>query len=73
MVTADVLSLETLEVGNGRHVHILDLIGALESEDEEDMLRMLLHGWTQAQVATEFGVVQSTISRRLKRLVGRAA
>ena len=73
MTALDVLPSTTLLVGGPRHVHVLDLIGALENEQEEDLLRQLLHGWTQAEVAIEFGVHQSTVSRRLKRLVGRAA
>jgi len=73
MATTDVLPAETIEVGGARHLRVLDIIWALESEEEEDMFRMLLHGWTQEQVAKEFRVHQTTISRRLKALMRRAA
>jgi DNA-directed RNA polymerase specialized sigma24 family protein len=72
MATTDVLPAESIPVGGGRHLLLLDLIGALGDEEEEDMLRLLLHGWTQEQVADELKVAQSTVSRRLKRLVARA-
>lgn len=73
MATTDILPADTVVVGGGRHLLVLDLIRALESEEEEEMLRLVLHGWTQEQVAKELGVVHSTISRRLKRLIQRAA
>lgn len=72
MSTGDVLSLENLVVGGGRHVQLLDLIDALRSEEEEDMLRMLLNGWSQEKVGEDLGIDQATVSRRLKRLVQRA-
>jgi DNA-binding NarL/FixJ family response regulator len=73
MVTTDILPAEAMEVGGGRHLLVLDLIAAIESEQEEDMVRLLLHGWTQEEVAVELGVHQSTVSRRLKALMRRAA
>jgi len=73
MQTTDILSAETLPVGGGRHLLLLDLIAALEDADEEDLLRLVLVGWTQMQIAEELGVAQSTVSRRLKRLIFRAA
>jgi DNA-directed RNA polymerase specialized sigma24 family protein len=73
MSSTDILPAGTLAVGGLRHVLVLDLISSLESAEEEDLFRMALHGWTQAQIAGELGVDQSTVSRRLKRLIGRAA
>jgi DNA-directed RNA polymerase specialized sigma24 family protein len=73
LATTDILPVNTLQVGGGRHIALMDLLAALESEEEEDMLRLLLHGWTQAQVAVELGIHQTTVSRRLKVLVKRAA
>lgn len=46
----------------------MDLLGSIQSEEEEDLVRLLLHGWKQQDIALEFGVHQTTISRRVNRL-----
>lgn len=73
LTPADILPAERLQVGGRLHVALLDLIDALEGEQDEDLLRLTLHGWTQAQVAIELGIHQTTVSRRLKALLARAA
>lgn len=65
----DLLAPERLIVGGKRHTQMLDILQSLTSEEEEDLLRLVLHGWSQADIAEEFGVQQGTISKRLRRLL----
>lgn len=66
--TWDFLPLDKLHVGSRRHTWTMDLLGSIATEEEEDLVRLLLHGWKQQDIAAEFGVHQTTISRRVSRL-----
>lgn len=72
MHSTDILSPERLLVGGKRHVQVVNLLTNLVSEEEEDLLRLVLHGWSQADIAEEFGVTQGAISKRLRRLLRNA-
>lgn len=70
--TGDVLNVGRLYVGNKRHVQVLDLIRAIKTEEEEDLVRLVIYGWPQEAIAAEYGVHQSNISRRLRAILNRA-
>ena len=72
ITTSDVLNISRLHIGATPHVKVLDLIRAIRSEDEEDLVRMVLYGWTQADIAIEYGVNQSSVSRRLATILRHA-
>jgi len=71
--STDLVSPEGLKVGKSRHIYILDLIDAIRSFDDEEMLVFLYGGRTQIEIADMLGVNQSSVSRRLKRLITRAS
>lgn len=70
--TSDLIPVERVLVGGKRHTQVVDLITSLGSEEEEDLLRLVLHGWTQQDIASEFGVTQGAISKRLRKLLRNA-
>lgn len=70
--TGDFLPLNRLYVGSKKHTQTMDLLSAIQSEDEEDLVRLVLHGWNQQSIAEEFGVHQTTIGRRLRRILRHA-
>ena len=67
--SVDLIPAERIMVGGKRHLQVVNLLANLASEEEEDLLRLVLHGWSQMEIAAEFGVSQSTISKRLRRLL----
>lgn len=67
--TVDLIPAERILVGGKRHIQVVNLLVNLSSEEEEDLLRLVLHGWNQRDIAAEFGVSQSAISKRLRRLL----
>jgi DNA-binding NarL/FixJ family response regulator len=69
----DVAAADRLTPGSGRHCFLLDLIASIESEDEEDIVRLAHHGWSQAEIAIEFGITQQAVSKKLKQIVSRSS
>jgi len=59
-------------VGGKRHVQVMNLLANLSSEEEEDLLRSVLGGWTQQDIAQEFGMSQTTVHRRIRQLLKHA-
>ena len=70
--SVDLIPAERILVGGKRHIQVVNLLSNLSSEEEEDLLRLVLHGWSQADIATEFGVTQGAISKRLRKLLRNA-
>lgn len=70
--TTDLISAANLKVGKAQHVKVIDLINALRSDEDEELLIHMYHGRTQQEIADLMGVHQSNVSRRLKRLLSRA-
>lgn len=66
--STDFLSPDRLYVGSKRHVQLVDLLNCVLSEQDEDLVRLVAHGWTQEEIAKEFGVDQTTISLWLREL-----
>lgn len=71
--TTDLVSAAQLKVGKAQHVKVMDLIDALRSPEDEDLLIYMYHGRTQDDIAELMGINQSSVSRRLTRLLRRAA
>lgn len=71
--TGDILNVSRLQLGSKPHLKIIDLIRALRSEREEDLVRMVLYGWNQEAIAAEYGVTQGAISKRLDTIRRRAS
>jgi DNA-directed RNA polymerase specialized sigma24 family protein len=66
--STDILNPDRLYIGSKRHVQIVDLLSCVWSEQDEDLVRLLGHGWSQQEVAREFGVSQQTISQWIREL-----
>lgn len=70
--TGDFLAINRLHIGNRRHTQTMDLLSAIQTEEDEDLVRLVLHGWRQEDIAAEFGVHQTTIGRRLRKILRHA-
>ncbi len=70
--TGDVLNISRLHLGSKRHCQILDLIKAIRTEEEEDLVRLVIYGWPQEAIAAEYGVTQPAIHYRLQTILRRA-
>lgn len=70
--TTDLISAANLRVGKHQHAKVMDLIAALRSPEDEELLIHMYHGRKQEEIADLMGVHQSNVSRRLMRLLKRA-
>lgn len=71
--TSDFLPIQRMHVGSKGHTHTMDVLAAIQNEDDEDIVRLALSGWSHESIAAEFGVHQTTISRRLRKIFSNAA
>ena len=70
--STDILNPDRLYIGSKKHVQMVDLLGCIWNEQDEDLIRLLSHGWTQREIAEEFGVAQQTISNWIRNLKSHA-
>jgi DNA-directed RNA polymerase specialized sigma24 family protein len=64
--STDFLDPERLYLGSKRHLKVVDLLNCVWSEDEEDLVRLVAHGWSQEEIAIEFNVDARTVRRWLQ-------
>lgn len=70
--TSDLWSGVLENVGTLEHCKLIDLIAALRSPDDEEILRLLKNGCSQDDIAEITGIGQQRISERYKELLRRA-
>ena len=68
----DVFPALNLPLAGWPHLTLVDLLDACQGPIDEEVLRQRLNGATQLDIAQEMGVHQTSISRRLFRLMERA-
>lgn len=66
--STDLLNPDRLYIGSKRHVQIVDLLACIWNEQDEDLVTLLAKGWSQGEIAKEFGVDRSTISDWIRQL-----
>lgn len=70
--TTDLVSPEDIRPGDPRHCYLIDLVDAVQSGEDAELVSLIYQGRSQADVANIIGVVQSTVSRRLASIFRRA-
>ena len=68
----DVFPALNLPLAGWPHLTLVDLLDACQGPIDEEVLRQRLNGATQLDIAQEMGIHQTSISRRLFRLMERA-
>ena len=67
MPTAAEVAIEEAGIEEDRVAHLL---ASVEDEADRQIVERLLDGWPQAAIATEMGVSQQAVGKRMKKYFG---